>query len=78
MSAVGVDGGVLFGAFAFRRGLYDEIGGFSKIGHSLTEDLAFARSIRRRGARVRYMLSKKRGGLEPAPVGRRSWFARSA
>jgi len=47
-------GGVLFGNFAFRRDLFDAVGGFEKIGFTLTEDLAFSRALHRIGARIRY------------------------
>lgn len=50
----GMDAGVLFGNFAFRKVLFAEIGGFERIGYTLTEDLAFARALIASGARIRY------------------------
>ncbi len=47
--------GVCFGAAGFRRSLYDAVGGFSGLGLSLVEDLAFARAAQRAGARVRVL-----------------------
>jgi cellulose synthase/poly-beta-1,6-N-acetylglucosamine synthase-like glycosyltransferase len=44
--------GVLFGSFGVRRAAYDSIGGFAALGPALTEDLAFARALHRRGFRV--------------------------
>lgn len=54
LSALRIDGGVLFGAFAVRRALYDQLGGFAAIGPTLTEDLAFARALRCAGGRIAY------------------------
>lgn len=51
---LGFPGGVLFGNFAFRREWFDRIGGFDRIGMTLTEDLSFARAIQAAGARVAY------------------------
>ena len=51
---LGFPGGVLFGNFAFRREWFDKIGGFGRIGMTLTEDLSFARAIQAAGARVAY------------------------
>ncbi len=45
-------GGVFFGSFAFRRDLYDAVGGFTAIGGALTEDLAFARALQAAGHRI--------------------------
>jgi cellulose synthase/poly-beta-1,6-N-acetylglucosamine synthase-like glycosyltransferase len=50
----GLAGGVLFGNFAFRREWFDRVGGFDRIGFTLTEDLAFARALHAAGARVAY------------------------
>jgi cellulose synthase/poly-beta-1,6-N-acetylglucosamine synthase-like glycosyltransferase len=44
--------GVLFGNFGVRRMAYEAIGGFTALGHALTEDLAFARALHRRGFRL--------------------------
>lgn len=54
LAGLGFDSGVLFGNFAFRRVLFRETGGFDSIGHTLTEDLAFARALSRHGARIEY------------------------
>jgi cellulose synthase/poly-beta-1,6-N-acetylglucosamine synthase-like glycosyltransferase len=53
--ALGFQGGVLFGNFAFRREWFDKIGGFGKIGLTLTEDLAFGRALQAAGARLVYV-----------------------
>jgi len=45
---------VLFGSFAFRRELFGKVGGWEPIGHTLTEDLAFAQALKRSGARIAY------------------------
>lgn len=55
LSAPGLDGGVLFGAAAFRRELYERLGGFDRIGPALTEDLAFSRAARAAGARFAFL-----------------------
>lgn len=47
--------GMLFGAAAFRRELYDRIGGFCALGFTLTEDLAFARAAHRLNATIHFM-----------------------
>jgi cellulose synthase/poly-beta-1,6-N-acetylglucosamine synthase-like glycosyltransferase len=52
--ALGYPGGVLFGNFAFRREWFDRVGGFARIGMTLTEDLAFARALQEAGARLSY------------------------
>jgi cellulose synthase/poly-beta-1,6-N-acetylglucosamine synthase-like glycosyltransferase len=52
--ALGFRGGVLFGNFAFRREWFNNVGGFEKIGLSLTEDLALARELQKHGARLVY------------------------
>jgi cellulose synthase/poly-beta-1,6-N-acetylglucosamine synthase-like glycosyltransferase len=46
--------GVLFGNFGFRRRVYEAVGGFPAIGPALTEDLAFARALHARGARIAF------------------------
>ena len=54
LDGAGLPGGVLFGNFAFRRELFDAVGGFSRIGFTLTEDLAFSRALHAHGARILY------------------------
>jgi len=54
LDGAGLAGGVLFGNFAFRRELFDAVGGFSRIGFTLTEDLAFSRALHAHGARILY------------------------
>lgn len=54
LNALGFAGGVLFGNFAFRRELFDAIGGFERIGFTLTEDLAFSRALKAHGSIIRY------------------------
>ena len=54
LSALGFASGVLFGSFAFRRELFAKVGGWEQIGHTLTEDLAFARALKRSGAQIAY------------------------
>ena len=66
----GWDAGVLFGNCAFRRRIYAEAGGFDTIGFALTEDLAFARAARQRGARFSYAMT---AGVEVAAA--HSWDA---
>ena len=53
--ALGFRGGVLFGNFAFRREWAERVGGFERIGMTLTEDLAFARARQEAGARLAYV-----------------------
>lgn len=54
LNAAGFAGGVLFGNFAFRRELFDVVGGFERIGFTLTEDLAFSRALKAHGSRIAY------------------------
>lgn len=54
LDGAGLAGGVLFGNFAFRRELFDAVGGFARIGFTLTEDLAFSRALHAHGARILY------------------------
>lgn len=63
LDAFGFAGGVLFGNFAFRRELFDAVGGFERIGFTLTEDLAFARALKAHGSRIRHT---GRGAVEVA------------
>lgn len=60
---LGWPGGVLFGNFAFRREWFVRVGGFERIGMTLTEDLAFARALQKDGARLAYI---GRGAVEVA------------
>ncbi|MBO6719079.1 MAG: glycosyltransferase [Rhizobiaceae bacterium] len=50
----GLPGGVLFGNFAFRREWFGRVGGFERMGITLTEDLAFAQALHKAGARLAY------------------------
>lgn len=52
MVRTGAAGGALFGNFAFRRALWDRVGGFGHIGFALTEDLALGQALHRAGARI--------------------------
>ena len=70
LNAFGFAGGVLFGNFAFRRELFDAVGGFERIGFTLTEDLAFSRALKAHGSRIRY---SGRGGVEVGAC--ESWVA---
>lgn len=54
LNALGFPAGVLFGNFAFRREWFARVGGFERIGMTLTEDLAFARALHGAGARLAY------------------------
>lgn len=63
LNALGFAGGVLFGNFAFRRKLFDAVGGFERIGFTLTEDLAFSRALKAHGSTIRY---SGRGAVEVA------------
>lgn len=54
LNAAGKPSGVLFGSAALRRPLYEEVGGFRRIGHALTEDLAFARATKASGGRIAF------------------------
>jgi len=47
--------GMLFGAAAFRRELYDRIGGFCALGFTLIEDLTFARAAHRLNATIHFV-----------------------
>ena len=49
LNSAGQESGIFFGNFAFRRSIYDEIGGFDSIGFSLTEDLSFSQALYRKG-----------------------------
>lgn len=55
LNRLSLDGGVLFGACAFRAAIYRAAGGFARIGMTLTEDLAFSRAARKAGARLAYL-----------------------
>lgn len=46
--------GVFFGNIAFRKEVFEKIGGFKAIGFSLTEDLAFAQSLCRFGFSIEF------------------------
>jgi cellulose synthase/poly-beta-1,6-N-acetylglucosamine synthase-like glycosyltransferase len=70
LNALGFAGGVLFGNFAFRRDLFDAVGGFERIGFTLTEDLAFSRALKAHGSRIRY---SGRGAVEVGAC--ESWAA---
>lgn len=63
LNALGFAGGVLFGNFAFRRELFDAVGGYERIGFTLTEDLAFGRALKAHGSRISY---SSRGAVEVA------------
>lgn len=52
LNACGLNSGFVFGNCAFRRECYGRTGGFEAIGFALTEDLAFARALRRAGFRL--------------------------
>jgi len=54
LSGLGFASGVLFGSFAFRRELFARVGGWEPIGRTLIEDMAFARALKRSGARIAY------------------------
>jgi len=47
----GLESAFCFGNLAFRRGIYEQSGGFNAIGFTLTEDLAFSRRLHRLGFR---------------------------
>jgi cellulose synthase/poly-beta-1,6-N-acetylglucosamine synthase-like glycosyltransferase len=55
LSAWRFESGGLFGNFAFKAGLYEEVGGFRNIGFALTEDLSFVRAIQRKGCRLKFL-----------------------
>lgn len=61
LNRLGLAAGVLFGNFAFRREWFERVGGFERIGMTLTEDLAFARALHGAGARLAY---RGRGAVE--------------
>jgi cellulose synthase/poly-beta-1,6-N-acetylglucosamine synthase-like glycosyltransferase len=61
LNRLGFPAGVLFGNFAFRREWFARVGGFDRIGMTLTEDLAFARALHAAGARLAY---RGRGHVE--------------
>lgn len=67
LAATGLPSGVFFGNFAFRAGLYDEMGGFEQIGRALTEDLAFARAIARSGGKIAFAGAQNRVDVRAAP-----------
>ncbi len=54
LNAAGLSAGVFFGNFACRKNVYDDLGGFTRIGFALTEDLAFARALHAKGFRIAY------------------------
>ena len=54
LNSAGQESGIFFGNFAFRRKIYDEIGGFDSIGFSLTEDLSFSQTLHRKGYNMHF------------------------
>jgi cellulose synthase/poly-beta-1,6-N-acetylglucosamine synthase-like glycosyltransferase len=68
LNGLGRRAGFLFGDLAVRRNAVERVGGLSGRRFSLTEDLAFARSLKRIGARI---LFRSRPGVEVAAC--RSW-----
>lgn len=67
VARLGGAGGVFFGNFAFRRGLYEELGGFAALGFALTEDLAFALATQREGGRVAFLGTGTRVDVAACP-----------
>lgn len=67
LAVAGLPSGVFFGNFAFRAGLYAEVGGFEQIGRALTEDLAFARAIARSGGKIAFAGGQSRVDVRAAP-----------
>jgi cellulose synthase/poly-beta-1,6-N-acetylglucosamine synthase-like glycosyltransferase len=51
LNRLGLESAFCFGNLAFRRGIYEQSGGFNAIGFTLTEDLAFSRRLHRLGFR---------------------------
>ncbi len=66
-AAMGWAGGVLFGNFAFRRGWYEKVGGFDKIGFALTEDLSFGYALYAGGADMGFAGRGTRIDVRPVP-----------
>ncbi len=56
LNAVGLPSGMLFGSAALGRRTIEKVGGFRRIGHALTEDLAFARAAKAGGGRMAFSL----------------------
>lgn len=54
LGRLGYSSGVFFGNFAFRSSEYERLGGFDNIGFALTEDLAFAQTLHKGGARMAF------------------------
>lgn len=54
---LGLSGGIFFGNFAFKKEVYEKIGGFKALGFALTEDLQFFRAIRADGFPVHFCKS---------------------
>lgn len=55
LNRLGLASGVLFGDCAFRRPVYESLGGFRSIGRALTEDLSFARALHRKGLKLVFL-----------------------
>ena len=54
LNALKLESGAFFGNFAFRREIYEAVGGFEAIGFGLTEDLMFCRALHRKGYRLAF------------------------
>lgn len=67
LTRAGFAGGVFFGNFAFRRELYDRVGGFGRIGFALTEDLAYAQALHAAGARLAHRWEGTRVDVRACP-----------
>jgi len=58
LNRLGLKGGIFFENFAFRKEVYEKIGGFKNLGFALTEDLLFYRAMRRCGSPVFFSKSE--------------------
>jgi cellulose synthase/poly-beta-1,6-N-acetylglucosamine synthase-like glycosyltransferase len=68
-TAIGLPITILGNNFAFRKKVYEEVGGFVSIGFSVTEDMALLKAISRKTAwRIKYVLHRQTAiQSEPVP-----------
>jgi cellulose synthase/poly-beta-1,6-N-acetylglucosamine synthase-like glycosyltransferase len=52
---LGINSGIFFGNFVFKKSAYEKIGGFKRIGFSFTEDLSFSEWMHKKGLSKYYL-----------------------
>jgi len=67
IARLGSKGGIFFGNFAFRRPLYNKMGGFTAIGRALTEDLSFGFALQQHGAKLNFVDGRALVEVNAAP-----------